>query len=212
MNPLFAERGDTFFTKSSSLLGRLIRWGEKDPDESTGAWTNHAGVVVESGWIGGDPGLPGYKEAVVIEALWKTRRGPLKVNGVDVRVFRPVPAYTEEEKALFVAEAESYVGDGYGWWKLGGFLLKRATRGVVDVTKVYFIKNRPICSYMAAWTNEKARKIGDRSKAWAGPWPGFGMPPQSADPDEMLDTCWALPEFWQEVGVYQPAEKLARAS
>jgi len=74
-------------------------------------------------------------------------------------------------------------------WKLLGFLAKRVTG--VNVPGIFFIKDRPICSYLAAWCNEAAR---DRSLLW----PGFGMAPQAADPDEMMDFCLANPEFWKE--------------
>lgn len=184
MQPVFVRRGDTFFTHSSSLLGRLIRWGETEKGEEP-TWTNHTGVVVEDGWVGG-----GEPQAVVVEALWKTRRGPLKLNGVTVRFFRPVPPYSEEEKLRLVTEANSFIGNTYGWWKLFGFLAKKITG--VDVPKLFFVKNRPICSFLAAVANDAARRRGSR-------WPGFGTMPQAADPDEMLDFCESHPEFWQEV-------------
>lgn len=190
MKALYAERGDTFFTQSNSLLGRLIRWGETDPGETNGTWANHTGVVVESGWIG-NPKIPGYKEAVVVEALWKTRRGPLKLNGIEVRVFRPVPQYTEEEKQRFVVEAAKYVGDTYGWWKLIFQLGDRALfKGRKVLSLLLFVDKRPICSYLAAKVNEMARPRIMHA---------FGMEPQTADPDEMLDYCEANPQFWEEV-------------
>jgi len=220
MKPIYAQRGDTVLTHSSSLLGRLIRWGETDPGETNGTWANHAGVVVEDGWIV-PPENYGYglvrdaehfvydsegrispKLAVVVEALGRVRRGPLKLNGIEVRVFRPIPAYTEEEKQRLVTYANRLVGNRYGWWKLIGFLIKRATGGRVDPTQLYFIHGRPVCSYLAAWGNEVARATGTVIRIVLGVkthWPGFGMPPQAADPDEMLDFCEAHPEFWDEV-------------
>lgn len=188
MKALYTERGDTLFTYSNSLLGRLIRWGETDPGETNGTWANHTGVVVESGWIG-NPKIPGYKEAVVVEALWKTRRGPLKLNDIEVRVFRPVPQYTEEEKQRFVVAADKYVGDTYGWWKLLFHLADRALfKGKKVLTHLLFIDKRPICSYLAAHVNEAARPSG-----------GFGIDPETADPDSMMDFCLKNPQFWEEV-------------
>ena len=217
MTALWVERGDTFFTHSKSMLGRLIRWGETDPGETNGTWANHTGVVVESGWIGTpdfganlDTIAAGLRtaqasprQAVVVEALWHVRRGPIKLNGIEVRVFRPSPAYTEEEKLRLVTEADTYVGARYGWWKLFGLLGDRMIfRGKKVISKLFFIKSRPICSFLAAIANEAGRRIGTTVRlhtAAQATWPGFGMAPQSADPDEMMDFCLSHPEFWEEV-------------
>jgi hypothetical protein len=186
---IWARAGDTFFTRSTSLLGRLIRWGETESGEMR-TWTNHTGVVIEPGWL-----MPPndykrqYLPAIVVEALWKVREGPLKLNDTEVRAFRPIPPYYDLELARFIVEAKSFVGNRYGWWKLFGFLIKRATHGKVDPTKFYFIKNRPICSYLAAWCNKEARPS----------LLNFGMLPQMADPDEMLDYCEAHPDLWEEL-------------
>jgi hypothetical protein len=210
MEPLWVEAGDTFFTRSSSLLGRLIRWGEREEGEEP-TETNHTGVVVESGWVVPPAGAPfmAAKPAVVVEALWKTRRGPLSLDGLTwVRVFRPVPSYDELELEHFRHEAESFVGNTYGWWKLAGFLVKRFTKGRVDPTRWYFMKDRPICSFLAAHVNQAAQsvqriltRIKDRSVSKfedTARFP-FGMPPQAADPDEMMDYALANPGEWQEV-------------
>jgi hypothetical protein len=204
MRGIWAERGDTFFTRSESVLGRLIRYGETDPGEDA-PWTNHCGVVVESGWILPPDANGSHQPAVVVEALWHTRRGPLKLNGNAVRVFRPVPEYTEEEIGRFVAEAETYVGARYGWWKLVFQLGDRVIfRGRKVLTHLLFIKTRPICSFLAAWVNFDARTS-----------PGFGMDPETADPDSMMDFCLAHPEFWWEPGAEEVAvnrEGLAKAA
>ena len=198
MKPFQVAKGDTFFTRSNSWLGRLIRWGEKDPGEEA-AWTNHAGVVVEDGWIG-DPGIPGYKEAIVIEALSTVRKGPLKLNGVDVRVFRPIPVYTPMEKVYFVTEANKFLGEKYGWWKLFLQLGDRAIfRGRKVLSNISFIDKRPICSYLSAKVNNAARKLGSKGPGYAY-WPLYGLLlPEAADPDTMLDFCEHNPTFWEEV-------------
>jgi hypothetical protein len=221
MTPIYVKSGDTFFTRSNSILGSLIRWGERDKGEEP-SWANHAGVVVEDGWIGGRPigSVPHWgdtvlypdeahgtmiapdKDAIVVEALWKTRKGTWDgwKDGTEIRVFRPIPPYTPEELSRFEADANSYVGDTYGYWKLAGFLIKKITG--IDVPSLFFIDTRPICSYLAAKVNDAARKI--RSYYYgmnnhADLWPEFGMEPQAADPDEMCDFCEAHPEYWQEV-------------
>ena len=146
MTVLYAKRGDVFFTHSNTLLGRVIRWGEQDKtDKGAASWANHTGVVVEAGWIGTT--LP---QATVVEALWKTRRGPLVLNGTDVRIFRPVPAWTEQELQVFVTTANGYVGATYGWWKL---LVQLADKQLFGGRKVLttglYRDDRPICSYLA---------------------------------------------------------------
>lgn len=184
MMPIYVRAGDVGFTRSSSLLGRLIRWVETDPNEEP-AWANHTFIVVEDGWIRGSSD-PFAISAVVVEALWKTRRGPLQVNGIAVRVFGPVPPYEPAELAAFRAEAETFVGDTYGWWKL---LFHAADRVVFKGTKVLStllrVDKRPICSYLAA---KVSAVVGST----------FGVEPQAADPDEMLDYCIANPDEWVE--------------
>jgi hypothetical protein len=214
MCAIYAKAGDTGFTHSDTLLGKLIRWGERDQGEAA-SWANHTFVVVESGWIG--PGCACFPEAIVIEALWKTRRGTLKLNGTKVRVFRPVPAYTPEELQRFIAEAETYVGAKYGWWKLGVQLADRMLfRGKKVLTTALFMKSRPICSFLAAFVNQAAenaqRKILRLKDAGPGVKPAlaglpllfyaFGLPPQAADPDSMMDYCLAHPEWWREVTAF----------
>jgi len=218
---IFARAGDTFFTRSNTLLGRLIRWGETDPGEKNGTWTNHTGVVIESGWIGEplDPKVVALigpaKKAVVIEALWHARRGPLELKeDVEVRLFRPVPEYTETELSAFRAEAERYVGAKYGWWKLLVQLADRSIfRGRKVLTTALYMKERPICSFLAGIVNQQAHsftRAAERLRYLSSRPPtkaedslsaafAFGMPPQAADPDEMMDFCLANPQWWEEV-------------
>jgi hypothetical protein len=178
MAPIYAPVGSVFFTRSSSLLGLAIRWAETDPDEEP-TWANHTGVIVQGGWIGG-PGV----QAEVVEALWKTRRGPLKVNGVAVRVFAPTRPIN---LIRFRAVADSYVGATYGWWKLLFHLADRAFfRGRKVLSKTLHIDERPICSYLAA-------------KVFAAVGVGFGVQPEAATPDEMMDYCLDHPDEWEEI-------------
>jgi hypothetical protein len=199
---LYVTSGDTFFTRSNTLLGRLIRFGETDKGEAKGSsWTNHTGVVVEDGWIGAEP------QAVVIEALWHTRKGPLVLaKDQQVRVFRPIPAYDAEELARFRREAETYVGDKYGWWKLlVQFADKSLFGGKKVLTTALYVKGRPICSFLAGHVNHVAQSnIRVSNRVLNGLRNGeamysFGTPPQAADPDEMMDFCLTHPALWEEV-------------
>lgn len=208
MTPVYVTAGTTFFTHSSTLLGRLIRFGETDRGEGRGStWANHTGVVIQDGWVGSTDPLA--EPAVVIEALWYVRKGPLELKGTEARFFQPIPGYDAAELWHFLTEAESFVGDKYGWWKLGFQLADKLIFGGKKVlTTTLHVKNRPICSFLAAFVNQAAQSRerilarvaahvnrGDNGAAYYA----FGLVPQSADPDEMLDYCLDHPAEWQEV-------------
>ena len=79
---------------------------------------------------------------------------------------------------------QEYVGQWYGWWKLGAHLWDRLrNRGEKKLSNKLYIDERPICSYLAAKVNE-AQGIS------------FGMEPQAADPDEMLDWVEDHGDVW----------------
>lgn len=173
------KAGDIFFTRSQSLLGRAIRWVEHDPNEPNGVWANHTGLFVGDGTV---------LDAPVVEALWKVRKGPLQFGqGVAVAVFRPTALSHSQQYRLGVV-AESFVGATYGWWKLLFHLADRAFfKGKKVLSRFLFKDNRPICSYLAA-------------HAYNAVGISFGMDPDAADPDEMMDYCLAHPDEWEFVG------------
>ena len=201
--PIYVKAGDTFFTHSNTLLGKLIRWGETDLGETNGTWANHMGVVVEDGWIGDTD--PQAVPAIIIEALWKTRKGPLTLAGnLGVRVFRPIPPYSPEELTRFRSKAEEFVGRTYGWWKILFQLADRVLfKGRKVLTTALFLDKRPICSYLAARVNAAAESLERqiaRVQLTQDPR-AFGIPAQSVDPDEALDYCLANPRLWEEIRV-----------
>jgi hypothetical protein len=181
---MLVKAGDVFFTRGQSLLGRLIRWAQSDPGETNGVWANHAGVVVARGEL--------YERnaelrAVVVEALGRVKRHAWVQGSNEVRVFRPVPPLSAYQLAQLLEAADAFVGDRYGWWKLLFHLVDRAAfKGQKVLSSLLRVDNRPICSYLAA-------------KVFAAAGQTFGMLPQAADPDEMLDYCLAHPEEWEEV-------------
>lgn len=191
---IWAEAGDVFFTRSQGLLGRAIRWAESDPEETNGTWTNHTGVVVARGWII-PPDTDANVFAVVIEALghvrrqewWTAHKREVQAGTQIIRVFRPVPGLELRNLVGLLREAESYLGDRYGWWKLLFHLTDRVLfKGEKRVSRLLRIDSRPICSYLAAKSFYAAGRT-------------FGMPPQQADPDEMMDYCLGNPGEWKEV-------------
>lgn len=191
MDPIYAIPGDVFFTHSSSLLGTLIRWAEHDPNEPNGVWANHVGLVVSPGWIVPHPSMVRHSEAVVIESLWKTERWSWWANhkheaGNEIRVYRK-RSLTSEQLRRIEQRANTFVGATYGWWKLFAHLGDRLLfNGKKTVSNLLCVDKRPICSYTAA-------------KSFADGGVSFGMEPEAADPDEMMDWCERSDE-WQLVG------------
>lgn len=213
MQPLWSPAGCTFFTRSESLLGRLIRWAETDPGEEP-TWSNHTGIVISEGWLVPPEGIEGPL-AVVVEALWKTQEvewwtahSKEYAAGQRIKVFQPVPPFDTQELQHFINEARHYVGSTYGWWRL---LLQLGDRLVFKGNKVLSKMNfssRPICSWLAAFVNQKAQSTARglqrlREKSTNGLQRNaifmFGMAPESADPDELLDYCLEHPDEWKEI-------------
>jgi hypothetical protein len=180
---IYGLPGDVFFTHSQSLLGSLIRWAEHDPNEPNGAWANHVGVVVSPGWIVPPPGVGNlrFTQATVIESLWKTERWRWWENHKDekgqlIRVFRH-RSLTPGQLRAIEHTANEFVGRTYGWWKLFAHLADRIVfGGKKTVSNWLVIEKRPICSFTVAHAFDAAKV-------------SFGMDPDAADPDEMMDHC-----------------------
>lgn len=196
MDPIYVIPGDVFFTHSTSLLGRLIRWAETDPKERP-AWANHVGVVTGYGWLvppapAAAPSCSPSTWARVVEALWKVENWPWYEGhraeiGNEVRVYRRRRLLTVGEERVFVSKANSFTGDRYGWWKLLFHLADRvAFKGDKVLSRLLGLEGRPICSFLAAHCFDA---IGY----------SFGMDPDVADPDEMMDFCECSDE-WTLVG------------
>ena len=196
-NP-FILPGDVFFTRSSSMLGRLIRWAETDPGEEP-TWANHVGVFVSAGYL-----WPGYSPLLArcVESLWHTMHwtwweGHREEPGNTIRIYGH-RALTSDQAIPIVSTAKSFVGNRYGWWKLGTHLIDRVLFGGKKVTaKLLRVDGRPICSYTVA-----------KSFAAGGIFFG-GLKPESADPDEMLDHCENSPD-WFLVGEFTVPENANR--
>ncbi len=171
------ETGDVFFTRSNSLLGRLIRWAETDPGEID-SLVNHSGNYVADGEA---------SSADTVQAVGHVTLGPL-AEGTEAYIYRPVPPLTKEEKIALRSYALSYVGDRYGWWKLLFHLADRFLfKGKKILSSLLFINSRPICSFLTAHVEAMVNRT-------------FGMDPDVADPDNMIDYCDTHPEQWQFIG------------
>jgi hypothetical protein len=107
-------RGDIVLTRSDSLLGLLIRWFERRPNDRVDY--NHVGVLVTGGIV---------LDAELIEALWRVRRGSLwnlygpasGANRPEIAVYRLCAL--DASAGLRVAQrAAKYEGRRYAWWAL----------------------------------------------------------------------------------------------
>lgn len=220
MGGLWANAGDVFFTHGDSVLSRLIRWAETDPKETNGAWANHTGLVVNSGWlipplsmrdeIPAWPCLAGTVEAlgtVTNGKWWEHHKKDVLAGKYQVRAFRSIPPLTPVELDRLREAANEALGQKYGWWKLFAHLADRAIfKGRKVFSTLMFVTGRPICSFFAARAFEHARPLGSHVQLFIDGQPGirvtgwaFGMAPQAADPDEMMDYCLWHPDEWKEV-------------
>lgn len=196
--PVWAEAGDVFFARGSGLLERAIQLAEKDAGEKAESWANHMGVVVGAGWLVPPPQQEDDRSqlATTVEALWTVERcrwwtrhrKEYEEEGYRVRAFgRTVPATVDQVVAV-INRALTYVGDKYGWWKLGFHLADRVLFGGKKVLSgLMFLDSRPICSYLAAHACDAA--------GWR-----FGADPDAVDPDLAMDWCLAHPGEWAERG------------
>jgi hypothetical protein len=147
-------------------------------------------VVVGAGWIGQKPLAAIMDYAKVVESLWHTELWPWypsheKESGNTIRVYRRHDLMTRlEDVRKIVDTATTFVGRRYGWWKLFAHLCDRLIfRGRKTISNALRVDKRPICSYTAA-------------KSFAAGGVTFGMQPEAADPDEMMDYCETHPEEW----------------
>ena len=156
--------GDLVLTRSSSVLGRFIRWGERSRNEPPSRF-NHGLVAVAS-------------PSTIVEADLKVRRCSLwdyhETDGVVI--YRPL-GLTAEQIAAIVAEAERWVGKPYPALELFPYLLDNKLFGGRHVFR-RILKPSPlgVCSRMARIAFGKAGLT-------------FGKP--EPDPDDMDDFCQA---------------------
>jgi len=169
--------GDVFLSRSTSLLGRLIRACTRSFGEERSK-VNHVGIVVEAG---------GVRDARVVEALIRVRKhrlwaqyGPPKTDHVAVYRAKNVAA---EEMAVIVAEAEEQVGKRYGFGKVIAHFLDWLLTGAYVFRRLTQNGDYPICSWLVAHAYAKAGY-------------DFGQPPGAADPDHIWDFVAGKPQYY----------------
>jgi len=182
---LFLQPGDIFCSKSSSLLGKLIRFGTKNRGEER-TKVNHVGNIVSPGSI---------LKAEVVEALTTVVRhnlydayGPPCKEKVIIFRHRTT---TLIENELIARKAMSYVGKKYGWFKLvthaGDCLLGKITgKDLFFFRRITRSDRYPICS----WVTEHAEHEVGRS---------FGKPLGSTTPDDIHDYCMGHPDEFEVI-------------
>jgi len=179
------EPADIFLTRGSGFLSWAVRFFTRTIGESR-TRVNHCGVIVE----GGPP-----RTAVAIEALARVRRHPLgEQYGGDpkqsVAVYRAKGLAPEDVEAV-VAAAGHYEGKRYAWWKILAHLLDWLLLGAYLFRRLAWMDRYPICSWLVAYSFEKAGIE-------------FGVAPKAATPDDIWDHIQAHPEAWEEILPLQP--------
>ena len=184
--------GDVFLSRSTSLLGRLIRVCTRSFGEKRSR-VNHVGIVVEAG---------GVRDAMVVEALIRVRRhrlwaqyGPPRTDYVAVYRAKNVPP---EDMANIVAEAEEQVGKKYGFGKVIAHFLDWLLSGAYVFRRLTQNGDYPICSWLVAHAYAKAGY-------------DFGQPPGAADPDHIWDFVTEKSDYYACVVELGPLTRFAIA-
>ncbi len=188
MMRLNVEPGDVGFARGNGWLQKAIRYVEKDPHERQPAWANHSLLFTRAGIVGP---VAVERQAWAVEALWHVEHNPWwdrhkAESGYRVQVFRPLflrrdlaDGWTYTDAGRVVDTALYHVGQRYGWWKLATHLVDRVFfRGVETTSRLMFLDNRPICSYLVAQAFEAV-----------GYPTAFGryIPARAQDPDDQHD-------------------------
>jgi len=161
--------GDVFFTRGKSTLNKMVRFFTRSVGEPR-TKVDHIGLVV---------GAPD----TVVEALARVQQVPL--GNRKAAVYRPLNL-TEEEIALIVTKARSYVGKKYSYIKVTTHFLDWLLQGAYVFRRLGGLDPYPICSYLVAESFSAAGK-------------NFGVSPGAASPDDCWDFVNSRPDKYQQV-------------
>jgi len=188
----FCHPGDIYFTRSTALLGRAIRWAETDKGESN-AWANHVGGVTSYGYLipPTDAQAGEHQLAMVSEALWHIKHHFFwdhykNQQGTAVAVFRPTYV-SAEQKNVMITDWLSRTGQRYGWWRLFTFLGEKLTAGIIPFSRLHFQDTRVVCSNHIGLGAEKINM-------WLGDQPNM------LDPDEAMDFMESDKKHFEFIG------------
>lgn len=177
--------GDIVLTRNPAWKARLIRYGTQRRGESK-TIVNHAGLIVDN-------------RGTMIEALATVKKHNIVLayeansNRSQVAIFRPRNA-TPQILAAICGEAETFVGDSYGYAKIAlhvadGLLGKLWIPPLF--TRLAFMDDFPICSYIDA----KSYAV----VAWY-----FGVKARMATPDDIWDFVLERTDLYEYVRELAP--------
>lgn len=160
---------DILLTRSKSKLGSMIRFFTRRWPFESKTVASHCGIFTVEGDL---------KTATLVEAQSHCNRHSFSEaygsdTTTDLCIFRPLNL-TDEEKALIVAKAESYVGKDYGYFKLLLHLGDWLLGGVYLFRRLGRMDRYPICSYVVSHAYGAAKKT-------------FGVANDAASPDDIWD-------------------------
>lgn len=160
-NPTRLMPGDIVLTGSSSIMGRLIRWGETSPRE-TKSYFNHASLLVAA-------------PAIIVESAWHVRRCSLWDYHSDDRIVAYRPPYANAEERLYViAYAGSWVGKKYPVGHLFSYLIDNKIFRGRTVTRRLLPGDKGVCSSLVTYA---LREVG------------MYLGKDEPDPDDIHDYC-----------------------
>jgi hypothetical protein len=163
------EPGDVVLTSGNTLLGRLIRWGERKKGEPV-TRVNHALLCTE-----GPDTIVEADKVVRKCSIWDYHHDD------GIIVWRP-RNLTDLDKVVIKATAEFQVGQKYPIRQLFAYLIDNKILGGRNVFR-RLISNEAagVCSRLVA---RVFKAIGR----------DFGVPEYAASPDEIDDFCTANPD------------------
>ena len=182
------RQGDVFLTRGSGFFGWAIRLFTCAIGESR-TKVNHVGLVVENREL---------ESAVVVEALIRVKRHKLwsqygPPGGDSVAIYRALNLSPDQITAI-VSEAESHVGQHYGYCKIVAHFLDWLLLGAYVFRRIARNGNYPICSWLVAHSFSKAGK-------------NFGVETGAATPDDIWDFIQDNPDIYAEIYPLSPLGK-----
>jgi len=160
------QPADLIFYRTSSWLGKTIRWFTRSRKEEE-TYSNHvAGMINERELIEAD-----------FKAIRREINLPIELGRF--QIWRNT-FLTNEQRVAIANKAIEYQGKSYGYSKLithmmDAFLNKIFSTEIFFFRKLNHIDNYPICSWIWTFPYFKAAKIK------------FGIEPEYATPDDMHD-------------------------
>ena len=167
-NKNFLQTGDIIHVLSRGLLSKLIRFFSR-ADEEGPSWASHSAMVLRVG-----------EEIEIIEALTKTVIRPItayKGTKAKLLVCRKPGGLDTQNKQKMIEKAKYYKGKPYGYLKIVCHALDRFFDNRYVFRRLIKVDNYPICSWLVAY-------VYDRVISYQ-----FGVPPNAAQPDDILDHC-----------------------